>query len=90
MPTPNAYENFLLLQGTIQLNMLLESRLIPDENGKVLYIAETFVPKAPKNEKVWNIKKIEYNGDGYTSWVRLPDDGAGYKYTFDDIIDQFS
>lgn len=90
LPTPNAWTGFLTLSEVINLQDLYETRMENDVNGKILYIGYCQTPNAPTDQKLWYLLKCEYDVNGYMNRKRLPDDGAGFLYTWDDRVAQFS
>lgn len=79
------------MQGNFQEYAgLYEKRMINDTDGKILYLAISPIAKADTSLPIWDVRKMEYDGNGFLSWYRLPDNGIGFKYVFDDIATYFS
>jgi len=86
----NSWTGLLALSEVIELNDLYETRIDNDSGGKILYIGYSQTANAPTDEKIWYLLKLEYDSNGFMSRKRLPDDGAGFLYTWDDRATYFS
>lgn len=82
----DSMENFMEILG---IEDLLEGRFDNDVNGNPIYIGYTVYVNGDPALPIWFILKVEYVG---TSIVRkrLPDDGIGFIYVWDDRVDYFS
>jgi hypothetical protein len=89
IPT-NIFDNIERLSQIGEFSPLFEKRMINDVDGKIQYLAITPYPNGATDEKIWNVWKMGYDGNGFINRFQLPDDGSGYKYTFDDIATYFS
>jgi len=88
--TANSWTGFLALSEVIDLSDLYETRIDNDSNGKILYIGYTQTPNAPTDQPIWYLLQLEYDGNGYLSRKRLPNNGAGFLYTWDDRATYFA
>ncbi len=86
----NTFTNQLALEAVFQDDDLYETRLENDSSGKVLYIGKCTVPNGATDERIWYIKKLSYDVNGFIDRIQLPDDGTGFLYTWDDRATYFS
>lgn len=86
----NPFDNVMLQSSLQDYPSLYEKRMINDANGKIQYLAISPIPNAATDALVWAVWKMGYDGNGYLNRYQLPDDGVGYKYSFDEIEDYFS
>lgn len=84
MSTQNNFTNFLALTDVLLDDDLYETRLENDTDGKVLYIGKSISANSSTSEKVWYIKKLSYDVNGFIDYIQLPVDGAGFLYAWDD------
>jgi hypothetical protein len=62
---------------------MLEARIENDVSGNPIYIGYSMIPNADPALKVWYVIKLEY----VTNFVvrrRLPKDGRGFFYSYND------
>lgn len=86
----NAFTNQLALEAVFQDDDLYETRLENDVTGKVIYIGQCIVPNGSTSERIWFIKKLGYDGNGFIDRIQLPDDGTGFLYIWDDRATYFA
>lgn len=68
---------------------LMEKRFINNSDNNPIYIGYAVIPNAGTNQKVWYVVKIEYDGEAVVRY-RLPVDGPGFFYVWDDVVSYFS
>ena len=90
LPTPNMWTAFLALGEVINLQDLYETRMDNDVNGKILYIGYSQIQNAATDIPVWYLLACEYDVNGYMNRKRLPDDGAGFLYIWDNRTTYFA
>lgn len=86
----NSFTGLLALSEVLQDEDLYEVRLENNSTGSVLYVGKNITPNASTSDKTWYIKKLSYDGNGFVDRVQLPDDGIGFKYSWDDRGTYFS
>lgn len=86
----NAFTNFLAVAEVLQDEDLYETRLENTAEGKILYVGKSIIPNASTSEKIWYIKKLYYDVNGFIDRVQLPDDGPSFTYSWDDRATYFS
>lgn len=71
---------------------LQEKRVSLNGDGQPEYIGYTNIPNGGTDVAIWMIYKLEYDSTATDVVVRkrLPDNGWGYKYIFDDAATYFS
>jgi hypothetical protein len=90
MATQNSWTNFLALTEVLDIDDLYETRMENDSSGKILYVGMSQQPKAPTDQPIWFLIKLNYDGNGYLNYKQLPTDGAGFLYAWDDRSDAFN
>lgn len=78
-----------LLEPNFDAFTLLEKRIENDISGNPLYIGYNKEPNESTTSETWLIFKLLYSG-GYVVRYQLPDDGAIFKYAWDDRATLFS
>lgn len=86
----NYWTNFLALQAVISSDTIYEDRMENDSAGNILYVGLCPRPKAPRDEPIWLILKLSYDGNGFLEYKQLPDQGASFSYVWDDRASYFS
>ena len=86
----NIYANINDLASTLSPPDFFEQRIENDVDGNPLYVAWSPIPGAATDEPIWFIKKIYYDGGGFTNRVQIPDNGGGYIYAWDDRATYFT
>lgn len=81
--------DFSVAQAEIDLSMLWEKRIENDGSGNPLYIGYNKQANASTAVESWFIIKNSYSG-GFLVRSQLPDDGAQFKYAWDDRATYFS
>ncbi len=88
--TVNSFSGLLALAQVLDNEDLYETRTINNDTGQILYVGKNITPNASTASSTWYVKKISYDGNGFLNRVQLPDDGAGFYYTWDNVSDYFS
>ena len=84
MVTPlNAYTNFLAISDVLEDNDLYEVRTDYNAQGQILYIGKNITPNASTALQNWYVKKLLYDINGNLERVQLPDNGLGFRYSWD-------
>lgn len=86
----NAFTNFLAVSEVLNDEDLYETRTENDSSGQVLYVGKSITPNADTSQRIWYIKKLGYDGNGFLNRIQLPDDGPNFTYAWDDRADYFS
>lgn len=76
--------------AVMPLNNLLETRIENDAGGKPLYVGYTAIPNGDPALSIFAITKVEYDGNGFISRVRLTDAGGGMFYSWNARATYFS
>jgi hypothetical protein len=79
----NSFTNLLAVAEVLNDDDLYEQRIENDSTGKILYVGKTITPSASTALKIWYIKKIGYDSNGFLNYVQLPVDGIGFLYSWD-------
>ena len=66
-----------------------EKRMENDVNGNPIYVGHNRAPNAATDAETWYIVKITYSGTNPTRY-QLPDNGAQFKYAWDDRATLFT
>jgi hypothetical protein len=91
IPTPQTvWANIIALSDVAPVGMQLEKRMTNSDTGQVLYLGWNATPNASTSALTWYIVKVLYDGNGYINRVQLPDNGAGFYYSWDLQADYFS
>ncbi len=85
----NAFTNFLSVAEVLQDDDLYETRLENTVDGQILYIGKAITPNADTAAKVWYIKKLSYDSNGFVNHIQLPVDGPSFTYSWDDRATYF-
>ena len=88
VPKPQKIDDYsrLLIRGDV--DTFLEKR-IEYSGDNPIYVGYTRTPNAATSEESFFIIKMTYSGSNPTR-VQLPDDGAQFKYAWDDRATLFS
>ena len=78
-----------MFTGILTLNDLLEGRFENDGDDNPIYIGYKMIPNGSPLEPIWYLIKVEYVGTGIVR-KRLPNDGRGFKYIWNDRATYFS
>lgn len=89
-PPTNVYDDFNLMNDVLPDEALYETRIENDANGQPLYVGLCVTPNGDPALPIWNLKKLYYDGNGFTNRVQLPDDGPFFTYTWDDRSSYFT
>ena len=80
---------FERLSGVIDNDDLLEARFENDVDGNPIYIGYTVTENGDTSLPIWYIIKIEYVSQAVVR-KRLPDNGLGFIYIWDDRATYFA
>lgn len=86
----NEWTEFLALVPMLGNMGLLEKRIENDANGNQLYVGYARKPKTPTSSAEWMIRKFSYDANNFLEYDQLPDDGIGFKYSWDDRSNAFT
>lgn len=86
----NVFDSNERLLNFFPIGDLTEMRMQNDVDGNPLYVGYSPIPNANPALNIWMIIKIEYDINGFTSRKRLPDNGRGLFYSWNDRITYFS
>lgn len=86
----NRWTNFLAVSEVIDLNNLYETRIENDSSGKILYVGLSQLARAPTDEPIWFIFKLNYDGNGFLDYKQLPVNGGLFAYVWNDRATYFS
>lgn len=88
VPQPQKLEDYsrVTLRGDVET--FLEKR-IEYTGDNPIYIGWTKTPNAATSQESFFIVKLTYSGDNPTR-IQLPDDGAQFKYAWDDRASLFA
>lgn len=89
MTPPNIFDNLEQLSGVLGIEDLLEGRFENDGNDNPIYVGYSPFVNADPSEAVWFIRQIIYEGTAIVR-TRLPDDGIGFIYVWDDRASYFT
>lgn len=91
MIAPNNIFNPIFSAGsTIGNDDFFEQRIENDSEGNPLYVAWTPYENGSVSEKIWYLKKLYYDTNGFVEHIQLPDDGPGFIYAWDQRATYFS
>jgi len=88
-PYPTVFGSVEAFSEITGLEDLTEGRFDNNADGNPIYIGYTPIPNGDPNLPIWYIQKIEYDGTAITR-KRLPDDGIGFFYNWNDRVSYFS
>lgn len=88
MITANVFGELERMSAILDNEDLLEARFENDANGNVLYIGYSPFPNADPATPNFYILKVEYEADAIVR-KRLPKDGLGFKYIWNNRADYF-
>ena len=89
LPNSNAFSGILALSGIIQVNNMLETRMINSDTGQIQYIGWTNKAGAATSASVWYVVALYYDSNGFLNYFKLPNNGPGMIYIWDDVSDYF-
>lgn len=85
----NAFTNFLAVAEVLQDEDLYETRLENTVEGKILYVGKSITPSADTSQRIWYIKMLHYDANGFIDHIQLPNDGPSFTYSWDDRATYF-
>jgi hypothetical protein len=85
----NSFTGLLALAEVLSDEDLYDVRLENDVDGNVIYVGKNITPNASTAVNTWYVKKLTYTG-GFVTRVQLPDNGIGFKYSWDARATYFS
>lgn len=89
IPT-NIFEQINNLASTLGTNDFYEQRLDNDTAGRPLYVGFSATPNADVNQTIWFIRKLSYDNNNFINRVQIPDNGAGFIYSWTNRATYFS
>ena len=91
MPLPvNIFEQINNLASTLGTNDFYEQRLDNDSAGRSLYVGFSATPNESVDSPSWFIRKLSYDNNNFISRVQIPDNGAGFIYSWTNRASYFS
>jgi len=89
IPT-NVFDQINNLASTLGTNDFYEQRLENDSAGRPLYVGFSATPNASVDSRAWFIRKLSYDNNNFISRVQIPDQGAGFIYSWTQRATYFS
>ena len=91
MPIPtNVFDQINNLASTLGTNDFYEQRLDNDSAGRPLYVGFSATPNESVDSTSWFIRKLSYDSNNFISRVQIPDNGAGFIYSWTNRATYFS
>lgn len=89
LPVPNAFTNMLALSSVIQMNNLLETRMTNSVLGQIQFVGWSNTASASTSESIWYVIALTYDVNGFLDYVKLPNNGPGFIYSWDNVATYF-
>lgn len=89
IPT-NVFDQINNLASTLGTNDFYEQRLDNDSAGRPLYVGFSAIPNENVDHTTWFIRKLSYDNNNFISRVQIPDNEAGFIYSWTNRATYFS
>ena len=86
---PNTFTNDLTFGQILDPNQFLETRMINNDSGQLLYVGFSPIAGADTSASIWYVLAFAYDDNNYLNYKQLPNNGPGFIYIWDDVATYF-
>ncbi|MBX9744890.1 MAG: hypothetical protein K2X08_06750 [Chlamydiales bacterium] len=86
----NVFDQINNLASTLGTTDFYEQRLDNDSAGRPMYVGFSPTPNANVDSQIWFIRKLSYDNNNFINRVQIPDNGAGFIYSWTSRASYFS
>ncbi len=86
----NVFDQINNLASTLGTTDFYEQRLDNDSAGRPMYVGFSPKPNANVDNQIWFIRKLSYDNNNFINRVQIPDNGAGFIYSWTSRASYFS